>query len=187
MGRTNTCKQARPSEEADHASSHGDFALNVAIIYQGVGTLDWAMQVVDHAAQPLTLEAVRSTAWSVSDLDDPRVLQEAVASAIRADAVVVSVRADGMLPQNLCSWIESWLPQRSQPTGALVALIGISEESIFQSCMTLEYLGDIARDGRLDFLPNIRALHLESGISQERIAKRAPPTKDKTPTEHYEH
>jgi len=70
--------------------------------------------------------AVRPTWWKLNNLFEPGVLAAAVSTAMRADIIVVAIRAEEGLPLPFYTWVNNWLPHRLQPGGVLVALQGKS-------------------------------------------------------------
>jgi hypothetical protein len=99
------------------------------------------------------MKYIHSEAWEIGDLTRLGILSDAVRFATVADVIVVSVCATEELPPDLCAWIDAWLPRRHRRAGALVALIGISEQSSPWFSHTLDYLQAVAHRGQLDFLP----------------------------------
>jgi len=114
------------------------------------------------AAQLAGEEHVRNIWYDVHSLDDVQVLMEAVGAVLVADVIVVSIHAADELPLGLYVWIDAWLPRRASREGALTALIGADEPQDSQSFRTREYLQAVARKARLDFIPLLQPVSLES-------------------------
>ena len=97
-------------------------------------------------------EGVRATWWRIGDLSQPGVLAGAVSTALRADMIVVAIRAAEGLPLPFYVWVEQWLPHRLVPAGALAALLPASSAANSRPGRVADYLRAAARQGRLDFL-----------------------------------
>jgi hypothetical protein len=139
-------------------SDESAYALKIAAVYQDSVTRNWAQQMCRAVTQRVGEEWVQNTWHQVSDLSDPGILRDAVQTALRADVIVVSIRAVDELPVELCAWIDAWLARRPPRVGALAALIGVAEQLGPQAVRTQEYLQAVARRGQLDFVPHERTL-----------------------------
>jgi hypothetical protein len=134
------------------ASDESDYKLKVAVMHHDEPTRALAGLVLQRAAQSVDMRSFHCAWWSMDELLDSRVLDQAVQSAVEADLIVVSVRVPGELPAGLCVWIDFWLPRRPQGSGALMALIGGQEEPCFDSAPARDYLRAVARRAHLDYL-----------------------------------
>lgn len=160
-------------------TGESDYALNVAVAYADALTRDWAMKVSGQVTKMAGVETVHNTFWDIDRLSDPEVFYDAVGAAARADVIVIAAYAADELPLDLYVWIDAWLPRRSHEGGALVALIGVPENSAIPSSSTLKYLHAVAQKGHLDFLPQERSLPKQSAaFYMDRIAQRAHTTTD---------
>ena len=56
-------------------------------------------------------------------MSDPAVLAGAVSKAMRADVIMVAIRATEGFPLPFYVWVGSWLPHRLRGKGELVALV----------------------------------------------------------------
>jgi hypothetical protein len=95
---------------------------------------------------------------------------------MRADVIVVAIRATDGLPLPFYVWVDSWLPHRQQGTGALVALLGFPERFVAPMERAREYLKALARKGHLDFLIEERKLPNSSSRSIASGAREAAPS-----------
>jgi hypothetical protein len=162
MGQTSILEWNALSEEAEFATPETEFALKVALVYQDIPTWKWANQVCDQVSRLAGRDAVRCTMWDISRLSDPAVLEDAVLTTMQADVILISIYDANELPVDLCVWIDAWLPRRSLPTGALIALISIPGETSAQLEHARGYLRAVARKGGLDFLLRKRSLSATS-------------------------
>ncbi|MGO8700419.1 MAG: hypothetical protein ACLQVY_22240 [Limisphaerales bacterium] len=135
-----------------------DYSLKVTVIYHDEFTRALASQALDRTAQSAGMDTFRCSWWSVANLLNFQVLDDAARAAIAADIIVVAVRAPGELPPGLCAWIDSWLPRRRQGGGVLLAIIGVPEESLSASAEARKFLGAVAHYAQLDFLVQVRLL-----------------------------
>jgi len=134
------------------------YSLNVVFVYQDSQTRKWAKEVYERVSKLAGSESARATWWRMSDLSEPGVLAGAVSTAMRADVIVVAVRTGEGLPLPFYVWVNSWLPHRGPQTGALVALFGESRNRSPHVDRVREYLQMVARQSKLDFLPETREL-----------------------------
>ena len=125
MQRTTMLNRFLPYAQPARPPSETEPALKVATIYQDPLTRHWATELWERVGQLIGTEDVRRQSWKISELTDPRVFLDAVQAAAEADVLVVSVRDTGELPISLYVWVDAWVPSRSGPAGALVALIGM--------------------------------------------------------------
>jgi len=132
--------------------------LKLALLYQDSATRKWAKDVLERMAKIAGPENIHATWWNISELCEPGVLAAAVSTAMRADVIVVARDSAQRLSYPFYVWVESWLPHRHQPAGALVALVGSSSPAKAQSEQACEYLRSVARAGHLDFLLEERNL-----------------------------
>jgi hypothetical protein len=134
------------------------YALNLTVVYEDALTREWAMGVHDRVAQITGPESVHSTWWNISDLGEPGVLAGAVSTAIRADVVVVAIRATEGLPLPFYVWVREWLPNRVPAAGALVALLPMTPSPDCRAGRVKQYLEAVAKQCNLEFLLEERPL-----------------------------
>jgi hypothetical protein len=168
-------KKVAASEEAPTPWHQSENTLGVVSVYEDPVTRDWASELWGRVTQLIGKEGIRFNAWKISELSQPAVFEPAVAQAAAADVLLISLRATDELPPTLYAWAEGWLARRTLSAGALVALIGISEESARHSSQAQQYLRGIAARGRMDFLPRERKLSSEptSAPSGDWLSERA--------------
>ena len=143
-----------------------NYTLEVAVAYQERRTREWAERVCVQMGYLVGEECVRSSWWPLPHLSDPHVFADAVQAASAADIIVVSAPATKELSEDLWTWITAWLPRRRQSTGALVALLGVSEPPLRGTSRTREYLQAVAHKGGLDFLPHEQELPAQSLVQE---------------------
>jgi hypothetical protein len=125
--------------------------LTLAAVYEDWRTQEWVNGLCDRVNQLVGSDALQVSAWSVSQLSDPEIQQEAISAATQADVIVVSIHAARVFPVNFYSWVDGWAAERRQREGALIGLVGVSRES-HTSDEPQEYLRVIARLAGLEFL-----------------------------------
>ena len=158
MEQKNILERPAPSDEVEFVPPEMEYALNVALVYQDAPTRKWAAQVCDRVTRLAGKNAVRCTWWEIGRLSDPEVLKDAVLTTVPADVILISIYDAEELPVDLCVWIDAWLPRRSLPTGALIALISVPGQTSARLEHARGYLRAVARKGRLDFLLRERKL-----------------------------
>lgn len=141
---------ARP--EITKCAPGPECVLNVTILYEDQTARDWAAEVCERVAGLVGNEIVRSRWWKLEDLSEPAVLAGAVSTALRADVIIVAVRAADGLPLPFYVWVDSWLPYVPRAKGALVALITMPCNPSPRLDRVRDYLSAVARQGRLDFM-----------------------------------
>jgi hypothetical protein len=178
MEQTNILELTTPLEELEFVPSETEYALNVVLVYQDAPTRKWATQVCDQVTRLAGKDAVRCTWWEVGRLSDPEVLKDAVMTTMQADVILISIYDTKELPIDLCVWIDAWLPRRTLPTGALIALISVPGQVSAQLEHARGYLRAVARKGRLDFLLRERKLPAASRgyFYMEKLTERTNPT-----------
>lgn len=127
------------------------YGLNLTLVYEDPVTSKWARTVFERAEKLVGAAAMRSTWWKVSELSNPGVLAGAVSQAMRADLIVVSLRATEGLPLPFYVWVNSWLPHHLAGGSALVALLDAVEHPNAESGRVSQYLRAVARQGRMHF------------------------------------
>jgi len=103
-------------------------------------------------------ESLRSTWWKMNDFAESGVLAGAVSIALRADVLVVAMDATQGLPYPFYAWVESWLPHRLMPAGALLVLMGNAEAAGTRASNIREYLRAVAHLARMEFIIEERRL-----------------------------
>src|SRR5215468_9819166 len=144
-----------------HSSASG-YGLNVTVVYEEAATRKWAREIYERATRLAGVEAIRATWWKLTDLSEPGVLAGAVSTAMRSDVIIVASRCAEGFPLPFYVWVNSWLAHRSPRAGAVVALLGTLAESSSHSGRVTDYLREVARQGRLEFVRESRSLPPES-------------------------
>jgi hypothetical protein len=132
--------------------------VNLVMIYEDDQTREWTKEVHDHVLKLSGEQGVRPTWWRLHNLDEPGVLAAAVSTAMRADVVVIAVRAIEGLPLSFYTWASSWTRNRLQLNGALVGLLGTQRKMNGRAGRVGDYLRTVARQARLDFILEERCL-----------------------------
>ena len=151
--------------------------INLVMVYEDDETREWTKQVHEHVLKLAADQGVRPTWWRLHNLEEPGVLAAAVSTAMRADVVVVAVRAIEGLPLSFYTWASSWTNHRLQINGALVGLLGTQRNMNGRAGRVGDYLRTVARQARLDFIVEQRYLQngdhgLLNGEGQGRVDRR---------------
>jgi hypothetical protein len=144
--------------------------LNVAVVYHDLQTHAWAAEVFDRVRKSAGKATIRGTWWKISDLIEPGVLAGAVSTAMRADVILVAVDAEERLPLPFHVWVDTWLPNRLQMGGSLVALLGRREALHGHPSTAENYLRAVAREGRFDFVLEQRRLSKHTATAPQQWA-----------------
>jgi hypothetical protein len=135
--------------------------LNVALVYEDAHTREWAREAYERIAKLAGKQGVRPTWWNLANLEEPGVLAAAVSTAMRADVIVLAARAGDGMPLAFYTWINAWLPNRFHGGGVLTAFLGKTERSGARPARVGEYLREVARQGRMNYLLETRKLPAE--------------------------
>ncbi len=148
------------------------------MVYEDNETREWAREAFDRVSKLAGEQPVRPTWWKLCNLGQPGVLAAASSTAMRADVIVIAVRAAEGLPLPFYTWTNAWSPNRLQLNGVLVALLGAPTVRNKRSGRVGNFLGMIAKHARLHFLVEQRSCsseivngHSHNG-SQSRFALR---------------
>jgi hypothetical protein len=168
-----------PAEVTASAETREDYILHVVQVYEDAPAERWAGGVCERVSQLVGSEGVQFKAWKISELSASEAFADAVLATACADMIIVSIQAAEQLPLELYAWMDAWLPHRLQLTGALVALVGQTEQSGSQADRTRQYLQAVARKGGLDFLIEERNLAAASpAVSLDFVVPGTPPTNE---------
>jgi len=126
--------------------------LNISMLYEDDETREWAREAFSRVTKLAGEQPVRPTWWRLSNLGQPGVLAAASSTAMRADVIVIAVRAAEGLPLPFYAWINAWSPNRLQLNGVLVALLGAPQVRNKRSGRVGDFLRMIARQSRLHLL-----------------------------------
>src|ERR1051325_5632814 len=130
--------------------------LNIALVYEDAQTREWAGEAYELISKLAGKQGVRPTWWNLENLGEPGVLAAAVSTAMRADVIVLAARAGEGMPLAFYAWINAWLPNRLRGGGVLAALLGKAERASTRPARVGEYLREVARQGRMNFLIETR-------------------------------
>ena len=161
MAQTLVSERLAPWHDVVFGASGAGYSLNVVFLYQDSPTRKWTKELYERVTNLAGPHTARATWWRISDLREPGVLAGAVSTAMRADVVVVAVRADEGLSLPFYIWVNAWLPHRQPKTGALVALLDTAVENGQNVERLRGYLECVARQGSMDFLAEQRRLPIE--------------------------
>jgi hypothetical protein len=132
--------------------------VNVTVVYEDAAARDWAKGACEEMFAGASVKEVQSTWWKLDGLSDPAVLAGAVSKAMRADVIMVAIRATEGFPLPFYVWVGSWLLHRLRGKGELVALVAPPKARGFYRNRALEYLRAVAQRAGMPFLlkePNL--------------------------------
>jgi hypothetical protein len=148
--------------------------VSVTVVYEDAAACQWAREACDK--MPLLAGSkgiIRTTWWKLDELSQPAVLAGAVSRAIRAEVIVVAIRATEGFPLPFSVWVGSWLPHRLKGKGTLVALIAVPNQSRFYSNRTADFLRAMARRAGMRFQITKRSLGGEApNVTEAELAKK---------------
>jgi hypothetical protein len=126
--------------------------LSVTMLYEDDETREWAREAFNRVVKLAGEQPVRPTWWRLSNLGQPGVLAAASSTAMRADVIVIAVRAAEGLPLPFYAWTSAWSPNRLQLNGVLVAMLGAPHAKNERSGRVGDFLRTIAKQSRLHLL-----------------------------------
>jgi hypothetical protein len=131
--------------------------FNVLIMYEDFGTGKRAKEGIDYVVEELGNEFdFRHSMWRLDILQDPKLNILADPALAEADLLIISLRGEAQIPAKIRVLIDTWLAERTNRDGALVALFeakGSATRSSVYAC-----LANLARHHGLEFL--------QQGVSQ---------------------
>ena len=131
----------------------------VVLVHQDLAAQKHAMGFWDRVTQLVGNEAAACASWSVAQLSQPQVFDQAVAAAVQAEVIVVAVQSANTLAPALRAWIDSWRGLRRRREGALIAVLGLPAHPGASSDCVQEHLHATARKGGMDFTLLEHATH----------------------------
>jgi hypothetical protein len=145
-------------------AAHRDEPLEAALVYEDSSTRQWTSEVYARLERLAGEQSVRSTSWNVGDFCHAGVLAGAVSKAMRAELIVVALRASEGLPLPFYFWVNAWLPHHLSGTGLLLGLLGATAPRQPEAGRVREYLRNVAHQGRLKFLLQERRFEQPSRV-----------------------
>lgn len=115
---------------------------------------------------------LRCGMWKFEILRNAKLAEMAAAEALEADVIIVAAHESSLLPIELTSWIDHWLPLRHERTTALIALIDGNLNPMRVTPPAYSYLEEVAAKAKMDFLPQVIA---SSGVSVPSQSTGLPP------------
>jgi hypothetical protein len=134
----------------------------VTVVYEDAAARKWAQEACEQMFVGPGWERVQSTWWKLDWLSEPAVLAAAVSKAMRAEVIVVAIRATEGFPLPFYVWVGSWLPHRLRGEGKLMALIANPKPHGFHRNRAAEYLRAVAQRAGMHFQATERNLVLEA-------------------------
>jgi hypothetical protein len=151
-----------PLRQPVPTASEPERVVSVMVVYEEASARRWADETYEKMFVGPDREKVQSTWWKLDELGDPAVLAGAVSKAMRADVIVVAIRATEGFPLPFYVWVSSWLPHSMPDEGKLVALIATPKQPGFQRNRAGEYLRAVAQRGGMHFLLKERNCAVEA-------------------------
>jgi hypothetical protein len=93
--------------------------------------------------------------WPFAMLERADSAREAAEKAVRGDVIVFATTQEGDFPRAIKSWIETWLHQRGDREGMLVALFEPSEGVGSREGQKHHCLRNVAHHGAMDYLTQV--------------------------------
>jgi hypothetical protein len=156
-----------PNRKDTKDGKDGHYALKLCVLYQDDQTRRWAHEVHALSRKLVGRNSLSATWWNLQLLSEPAVLAGAVSTAMHSDIIIIAIRTNAELPLAFYYWVDAWLPHRYQEPGALLALLGQSEEPQSKPERIREYLRTLSHRGGLDFMFDERSLPVAPTLSRE--------------------
>jgi hypothetical protein len=127
--------------------------LRVFVAFEDQNTRVQAWQLYRHLAEDLAKDLELTSAFcDFEALGDKLSGNETILAAAEADLILFSMRSGSGLPQEIKSWIESWVPKRRTEDGGLFLLFEHSDNPAPNQTAIQSYLREVARRAGMDFL-----------------------------------
>jgi len=152
MPRRSDAKTGLNLEKVLTGLANPEYSIDVTVVYDETNTRKWAVDTYQRLESLVGSRSVRGTWWKLADLREPAVLAGAVSTAIRADMIIVAVQSSEGLPLPFYFWVNAWLPNRQNGSGALVALLGQPVPPTTESGRLKKFLRVVARRAHMDLL-----------------------------------
>ena len=145
-------KTLSPATLDDFFIPESNSTIRLVFVYADAPTRAIAMEVFNTLHQQLHSEfSFRAVSWSFEFLGQLKILDLATKAAVEADMIFCSTYRGQELPVSAEVWIDSWLPQKTDPESALVALLRGSNSGSVLPCPTELFLRQIAQAAKMDF------------------------------------
>jgi hypothetical protein len=129
--------------------------FNIVVACEDSETGARALKACDEIVSRLWRDFRFSTGlWKFDDLRKSSAAQAAAREATQADMVILSAHARQDLPEEVKTWLEQWITNKTDVRRALVALLDNQSDSGNGSSLAEKYLEEAARRGDLDFFCN---------------------------------
>src|SRR2546425_514241 len=120
--------------------------LAVVILYENPSTREEAVEFCNRLiSRFLSYCEFDVNWWSFSELNDAQAASAAAVKVVKANLIVFAVSAKGDVPPETKTWVETWLAQRTDHEGAVVALNDPGAIPGVISNETFVYLRNLAR------------------------------------------
>jgi sulfite reductase alpha subunit-like flavoprotein len=128
-------------------------SFNVVIMYEDFAAGKHAKETYDYLVQHLEREyEFTNQMWKFDVLTNAKMKEMAVKDAVMADLIIVSAHGLGELPREVKSWIEQWVPQKSNAMAALAALVNPPDGDHAPHAESIRrYLQDVAQRAGIGF------------------------------------
>lgn len=120
--------------------------LEVSLAYQdlvsGLRARQFLYDVLDHCQMQVEFNL---TLWNLTSFHLPEIQEQAVASACKANLILLSMRGDSQLEADTENWLSHWVARRDEEECALAVLIGSDMQRLDSIGHTLLWLQQITR------------------------------------------
>jgi len=130
----------------------------IIVVYENSAAREHAIRSSHELAGALSAEAgFHVDWWSFDSLCDSAFGSGAASRAAAADLLIFAITPAGDLPQEIKSWMERWICQRSEREGALVGLVLADRHSRPGeiACLKEIYLRHAAHRAGMDYLSQV--------------------------------
>lgn len=116
---------------------------------------------------------LRCSMWKFEVLRNTKLHEMAAAEATEADTIIIAAHGASPLPEEVTSWVDAWLPLRSDQPAALIALVDSAFHRGDRSSAIHEYLRSVAAAANLEFLTQVAAF-----LPDQSVVSGFPPNTD---------
>jgi hypothetical protein len=140
-------QNAYRNDETKLAPAESQAWLTVVVAFLDMTARSWAIEVCTRGNRIAGGDRLQSIWWEVGCLRDSAQFTAAVQAASESDLIIISLPAVEKTSSELCAWIDAWPPRRQLDEGALLALLGVRNDSGAEFFRTRDYLRTAAQWG----------------------------------------
>jgi hypothetical protein len=151
-----SCNITMTNANEHKARVKGKASWSVVVVHEDLTARQRAVGFCDQLVGEYWERCEFEISWCPFDsLEEVTAARDAAAEAARADVILFSAASEGDFPGAVKAWIESWLAQRGEREGILIALMEPVGEASTQEGPRHRCLRNAAHHGAMDYLTHV--------------------------------